>query len=827
MSDKKAIYDFISRGENTWIKEYLLPIMSQLSALKRDESNGYFFYPLSEENITLNLENYVDEAEEKLSFFEQYFSENVKTVNVPLPVYSTQSGRYKHRNCESGYFSGNEQNERELQLHSPLAEIAKELEEVRVEQLVEQIENIFDSITSKAVNIKDIFLLKIFQKVLEDNLSHGYFKYDYLEAKKTVGDLLLKIVNDKQSIETVFKEIKTEEWTKYLPEKTILVTRAVAHSFNSSSCRFVYFYVIQRKLAEYLHKKLLKVSSKFPEILKDAFEEIDSQLRFQFQKLVLLELIQERYITGNILTPLRLEEVKPFEEAMKSLQEEGYIKIANNKIILTSAYKTKTPEMIRILEEKRQALIREFLNTSVNLSRYLVRDARQVEEQKGEKEQKKPKKENNLGDCLEIGVTENGEPALVPLESMLKHFAVIGKTGTGKTVFGKCITEEAALRGVPSILFDVQGDLARMMMAGNPKEIEANGTPIKKWEQWKESVEVRVYTPASERGIPISINPLKIPSKKEILESADSEKIAEEDLISILESIASSTARLLHPKNDEEYDDFRTFLLKIFSALSQKGISDIGFSHLAEYSKNPELIGFENWEDLIDWKKREKLVKKLNQMMTGLSEKIFNPKWRVEVDKFLTPDTPGKTPVNVIFLNTLEQEDYKKMFMAAILTEIYSWMLAHPSKEKRPQLFLFFDEVGMFAPPDPKQSPPKEMIRLLFKQGRKYGVSCLLCIQNPADIDYKITSQASTRALGAITTAQNMNYIKNMFTTESPELKEKVINTIPLLKEREMVLVQEGGQLNIIKTRWLVTNHGNPLTKDELPQIIKRAQEKT
>ncbi|MHA1578554.1 MAG: ATP-binding protein [Candidatus Freyarchaeota archaeon] len=166
------------------------------------------------------------------------------------------------------------------------------------------------------------------------------------------------------------------------------------------------------------------------------------------------------------------------------------------------------------------------------------------------------------------------------------------------------------------------------------------------------------------------------------------------------------------------------------------------------------------------------MVKKLNQKMTGLSERIFNPKWRVEVDRFLTPDSSGKTPVNVIFLNTLEQDDHKKMFMTAILTEIYSWMLAHPSRDKRPQLFLFFDEVGMFAPPDPKQSPPKEMIRLLFKQGRKYGVSCLLCIQNPADIDYKITSQTSTRALGAIATAQDMSYVKNMFTTESPDLKD-------------------------------------------------------
>ncbi|MEM3564737.1 MAG: hypothetical protein QXR19_16015 [Candidatus Jordarchaeaceae archaeon] len=368
MSNREMINDLLLREENTWIKEYLLPIISQLSNLKGDEGDGYFLHPLSEENIVLNLKNFVEEAREKLLSFEQRFSDYLTTKKVPLPLYNTRYNSYPHpyRNCGSKFFYGDVTSERELKLHPLLAEMAKEELETQAAQQQAQLHEIFESIIfSKAMVIKDIFLLAIFQKVLKDNLSKGYFEGD-LEVERVVKDLFLKVINDEELFSTALGNIKIEEWKKYLPEKNILVTQAVAHCFNSSSCRLVDFYVIHSKIAEGFYKKLLPLSSKFQEILEDAFRKIVRELRFQFQKRAFLELIKERY-TGDILKPLRLEEVKSFEEVRKRLQEEGFITIEDGKIILTGRNLENVPEMIKITEEKTQALIREFLNTSIDL----------------------------------------------------------------------------------------------------------------------------------------------------------------------------------------------------------------------------------------------------------------------------------------------------------------------------------------------------------------------------------------------------------------------------------------------------------------------------
>ena len=88
-------------------------------------------------------------------------------------------------------------------------------------------------------------------------------------------------------------------------------------------------------------------------------------------------------------------------------------------------------------------------------------------------------------------------------DSLLKHTTILGGTGSGKTVLGKVILEELALAGVPSIVIDVQGDLARLAQPpGGGGKVDAMKTKA-----WSENVEPRIWTPASEGGLPISLSP--------------------------------------------------------------------------------------------------------------------------------------------------------------------------------------------------------------------------------------------------------------------------------------------------------------------------------
>src|SRR6266545_6314079 len=63
-----------------------------------------------------------------------------------------------------------------------------------------------------------------------------------------------------------------------------------------------------------------------------------------------------------------------------------------------------------------------------------------------------------------------GEAVTLPVSALLRHVMALGSSGSGKTVFCKVLVEEAALRGIPVIAIDPQGDLASLALAPEPTE---------------------------------------------------------------------------------------------------------------------------------------------------------------------------------------------------------------------------------------------------------------------------------------------------------------------------------------------------------------------
>src|SRR5690606_41511632 len=51
------------------------------------------------------------------------------------------------------------------------------------------------------------------------------------------------------------------------------------------------------------------------------------------------------------------------------------------------------------------------------------------------------------------------------LSDLITHTFICGGSGSGKTVMGKAIIEEAALKGVPSIVVDFRGGLSSLTLA--------------------------------------------------------------------------------------------------------------------------------------------------------------------------------------------------------------------------------------------------------------------------------------------------------------------------------------------------------------------------
>ncbi len=55
---------------------------------------------------------------------------------------------------------------------------------------------------------------------------------------------------------------------------------------------------------------------------------------------------------------------------------------------------------------------------------------------------------------------------LVDPQVFFRHAGIFGSTGSGKTVLGKIICEEAARHGIPVIAIDPQGDIASLALPG-------------------------------------------------------------------------------------------------------------------------------------------------------------------------------------------------------------------------------------------------------------------------------------------------------------------------------------------------------------------------
>src|SRR4030042_4359222 len=245
---------------------------------------------------------------------------------------------------------------------------------------------------------------------------------------------------------------------------------------------------------------------------------------------------------------------------------------------------------------------------------------------------------------------------LLPITDLLTHAFICGVTGSGKTVLGKAIIEEAALKGIPAIIIDLKGDLTSLMLTfdsfdpvnfepwveGKDKNerrknarIEATkhrerllsfGLNAAHLEKFKDKLHIKIFPTRSKKGIPLAFaSPLSAPD-----DGIRLYKEQQEEFNNLVASLTNAFIDRLYPgvkrsriENERNYLyelvhyawlhdvnlDGKNGMLKLLRLAEDPPFSEIGGLPVDEY------INAEN--------RKRRFLNKINTLISGAEEMWF------------------------------------------------------------------------------------------------------------------------------------------------------------------------------------------------------------
>jgi hypothetical protein len=403
---------------------------------------------------------------------------------------------------------------------------------------------------------------------------------------------------------------------------------------------------------------------------------------------------------------------------------------------------------------------------------------------------------------------EKSEPAYLNSSRLLRHVGILGNTGSGKTVMAKIIVEECTLAGIPTIILDLQGDLARLALPTEPDPL----IDLERQKEWKEKSEVRIWTPLEDSGLPICISPFKLPSSK----------LGDDESMKAWDRMAAGIAENLgHNPSKPSHLIVKAFFLRLLVRMVDRNSIPKNFSDLAKSIRDEDPS---EYDDLIKSSIMKDLERRANSLDSGVQSRLYNLGSPLNIPLLLKPRLKGRTPVNVLYLNTLPDESMKMDFIQQFCRELYDWMIQNPSDSDEPQIMVFLDEAGPYIPPDPRMPTSKSMIRQLLKEGRKYGIGFMLASQSPGDLDYRTFGQANTLFIGRFTAPQDIKKVSQIL--GGIQTSRDVAPRLTTLEPGQFLVVTSGsedGGVSKLNARRLLTNHGPPIPSHQLSALVSKA----
>ena len=364
-------------------------------------------------------------------------------------------------------------------------------------------------------------------------------------------------------------------------------------------------------------------------------------------------------------------------------------------------------------------------------------------------------------------------------KDLVTHGVVLGMTGSGKTGLCLALLEEAAMDNIPAIIIDPKGDIANLMLMfpdldaksfrpwineddAAKKGISPDDFAAQTAQMWKsgladwgqdpgriatlrDKVDINIFTPGSKAGIPVSIlSSLEVPPF-EIMD--DAELLGER-----VESTVSSLLSLVGVNADTIQSPEAALVAAIFQKAWADG-QNITLESLIRHIQKPafDKVGVIDLESFMPEKSRQPLALKFNNLLAspGFATWLDGPP--LDIAKMM--HTPAGKPRISIFSIAHLGDTERMFFVSLLLNQMLGWMRSQNGTTSL-RAILYMDEIYGYLPPT-ANPPSKRPMMTILKQGRAFGLGCLLATQNPVDLDYKALSNIGTWFLGRLQTERD------------------------------------------------------------------------
>jgi len=438
------------------------------------------------------------------------------------------------------------------------------------------------------------------------------------------------------------------------------------------------------------------------------------------------------------------------------------------------------------------------------------------------------------------------EPLMLDSRDLTTHAVCVGMTGSGKT--GLCISllEEAALDGIPALVIDPKGDIANLLLTfpglaasefqpwidsaeAARKGTTAEALAAKTAETWKnglaewgedgdrirrfrESVDIAIYTPGSDAGLPLSILRSFAPPPEGSDSAATRERIA-----AAVSGLLGLVGVAVDPLKSREHILLSAIVDSSWSrgnALDLAGL--IGAIQKPPFGK----VGVFDVETFYPAKDRLELAMAINNLLASPGFGAWLEGEALDIQRLLfTPE--GKPRISILSIAHLT--DAERMFVVTLVAnELVAWMRRQPGTTALRALF-YMDEIFGYFPPT--AMPPSKLPMLtLMKQARAFGLGVVLATQNPVDLDYKGLGNAGTWFIGRLQTERDRErVIDGLLSAQAGagfdrgELARLMAGIAP----RVFLLRNVNDDApTLFRTRWALSWLRGPLTLPEITRLM-------